>query len=234
MAWEVHVSRKTGRKYYFNRETKESVYKKPLDFDGDDQPPQKHRHSQSQSHSHSHGHSEKRKRSALEGGGNYRDSRRGNDGRGNDAKRQDRERRERGTRRQSSDSERREKGAKDKRTSGGGMTLRTSHILFRHKDSRNPKGATRTQAEATAALNKLRARIMKHSIPRDLLSNFASLAERKSQCSSRQKGGDLGTWQAGTKKWQRQFEEAAIKLEVYEVSPVFPSSSGVHIILRTK
>jgi NIMA-interacting peptidyl-prolyl cis-trans isomerase 1 len=60
---------------------------------------------------------------------------------------------------------------------------------------------------------------------------FAELANKHSDCSSHSNGGDLGWFGRG--QMQKPFEDAAYGLEVGEISDVFSSDSGVHLVLRT-
>lgn len=62
-------------------------------------------------------------------------------------------------------------------------------------------------------------------------SRFAQLAKEHSDCSSHDKGGDLGWFKRG--QMQRPFEDATYSLRVGEMSDIITTDSGVHIILRT-
>lgn len=110
-------------------------------------------------------------------------------------------------------------------------SVRASHILVKHKDSRRPSSwkepvITRTKDEAAAIIAGYR---------NDLITakaTFSALAESNSDCSSHKHGGDLGKFGRG--KMQKAFEETAFALNVGEISnPVF-TESGVHLILRTE
>lgn len=59
---------------------------------------------------------------------------------------------------------------------------------------------------------------------------LAELAASESDCSSARKHGDLGYFGRG--EMQPEFEEAAFKLKVGEVSPIVSSQSGLHLIER--
>jgi peptidyl-prolyl cis-trans isomerase NIMA-interacting 1 len=59
---------------------------------------------------------------------------------------------------------------------------------------------------------------------------FAAMARTESDCSSAQKGGDLGVFGRGT--MQKAFEDASYALPVGGLSDVVDSDSGIHIILR--
>ncbi|KAI9218814.1 A mutant Pin1 peptidyl-prolyl Cis-Trans isomerase [Blastocladiella britannica] len=110
-------------------------------------------------------------------------------------------------------------------------TIRASHILVKHRDSRRPQSwrqpepITITKEEALAQVEKHRAAIVDKQV------TFDDLARDVSDCSSARNGGDLSFFGRG--QMQKPFEDAAFALQVGELSePVF-SDSGVHIILRT-
>ena len=211
MGWEVHTSRKTGQKYYFNRSTGESVYSKPEDFD---------ENKASKSH-------EKRKR---ESSSSSSSSSRRHDESGGDSKR----RAEGGGSKARNDYR-----DDDDDEDDDGKTLTTSHILVKHTKSRKPKswrspdGITRTLAEARDKATKIRERLKKCSKD-ELPEMFAKIAKRESDCSSAKRGGNLGEWTSGRRKFMPQFEAAAAPLHVGQMSKLTETSSGVHIILRTK
>lgn len=61
---------------------------------------------------------------------------------------------------------------------------------------------------------------------------FAAIARTESDCSSAQKGGDLGLFGRG--QMQKSFEDATYALKVGEISEIVDSDSGIHIILRVR
>ena len=61
-------------------------------------------------------------------------------------------------------------------------------------------------------------------------SLFISIAQTESDCSSAERGGDLGSFTKG--KMQKAFEDASFALEVGQLSGLVDSDSGIHIILR--
>jgi NIMA-interacting peptidyl-prolyl cis-trans isomerase 1 len=63
-------------------------------------------------------------------------------------------------------------------------------------------------------------------------ADLAQLAQTESDCSSAQRGGDLGFFGRG--QMQQPFEEATFNLKVGELSDLVYTDSGVHIILRTE
>jgi NIMA-interacting peptidyl-prolyl cis-trans isomerase 1 len=88
---------------------------------------------------------------------------------------------------------------------------------------------TRTQEEAIEILQEYEAQI-KATEP-NFADKFAELATQESDCSSHEKGGDLGWF--GRNQMQKPFEDAAFALEVGKMSGIITTDSGVHLILRT-
>ncbi|XP_070532524.1 uncharacterized protein [Ptychodera flava] len=115
-------------------------------------------------------------------------------------------------------------------TGPAASTVRASHLLVKHRDSRRPSSwreanITRSKEEALQILQKHRQAIVSGQV------SLGELASTESDCSSAQRGGDLG--QFGPGQMQKPFEEATFALKVGELSePVF-TDSGIHIILRT-
>ena len=64
------------------------------------------------------------------------------------------------------------------------------------------------------------------------IADFAELASKFSDCSSGEKGGDLGTFGFG--EMHKEFENAAFALKIGEISSIVESESGIHIIYRTE
>ena len=64
----------------------------------------------------------------------------------------------------------------------------------------------------------------------DLVEAFKNLASKVSDCSSAQRGGDLGMFGRG--QMQKPFEDCSFGLSVGQMSDVVDTNSGVHIILR--
>jgi peptidyl-prolyl cis-trans isomerase NIMA-interacting 1 len=109
--------------------------------------------------------------------------------------------------------------------------VRASHILCKHAGSRRPSSwrtptITLTKAEALAELLAIRESITSGR------ARFEDVAARRSDCSSAQRGGDLGAFGRG--QMQKPFEDAAFGLKVGELSGVVDTDSGVHIVLRTE
>lgn len=110
------------------------------------------------------------------------------------------------------------------------MSVHCAHILQKHKESRRPfdsfrnKPVTRTREEAIANINNFLQQL------RDNPSIFAQIATQYSECSSCQRGGDLGFFERG--QMQKPFEDVSFKLKVGEISNIVETDSGYHLILR--
>lgn len=61
---------------------------------------------------------------------------------------------------------------------------------------------------------------------------FATIASTESDCSSAQKGGDLGVFGRG--QMQKSFEDATYALAVGALSDIVDSDSGIHVVLRVR
>ena len=109
--------------------------------------------------------------------------------------------------------------------------VRVSHLLIKNNQSRKPKswksadGITRTRDESIQILKKHLERILSGEV------KLSELAITESDCSSHDRGGDLGFFSKG--QMQPPFEEAAFNLHVGEVSNIIETNSGVHILQRT-
>ncbi|EER31933.1 peptidyl-prolyl cis-trans isomerase 1 [Candida tropicalis MYA-3404] len=109
--------------------------------------------------------------------------------------------------------------------------VRVSHLLLKHNQSRKPKswkspeGITRTRDEAIQQTKKHLAKIKNGEV------KLGDLAVTESDCSSHERGGDLGFFSKG--QMQPPFEEAAFNLHVGEVSNIVETNSGIHILQRT-
>jgi NIMA-interacting peptidyl-prolyl cis-trans isomerase 1 len=119
-------------------------------------------------------------------------------------------------------------------TASGGAAapgqVRASHLLVKHRDSRNPsswkeKQITRTKEEAIEILRGYQAEINNDA------NKFTELAGKHSDCSSHKADGDLGFFGRGA--MQKPFEEGTYALEVGQISDVVSTDSGVHLIMRT-
>ena len=111
-------------------------------------------------------------------------------------------------------------------------SVRCSHILQKHLNSRNPvdsyrnKKITRTPEEALENIQKIRCQILEKG-----LNQFGSYAQEFSECRSAGNNGDLGLFRRGA--MQKEFEDASFGLKVGELSQPVSTDSGIHIILRT-
>jgi peptidyl-prolyl cis-trans isomerase C len=96
-------------------------------------------------------------------------------------------------------------------------SVRARHILLKTSETDN---AT-VKASKKAALEGIRKELVGGA-------DFAKLAKEKSDCPSRERGGDLGTFSRG--KMVKQFEDAAFSQKVNEIGPVVESRFGYHLI----
>ena len=102
-------------------------------------------------------------------------------------------------------------------------SIRASHILLMYAGSERST-ATRTQAEAAAQVQQLYQQL-------EGGADFAELATQHSDCPSRARGGDLGSFGRGM--MVAAFEQAAFGLPVGGCSGVVETPFGYHLILRT-
>ena len=117
-----------------------------------------------------------------------------------------------------------------------GASVRASHFLIKHEQSRNPVSrrtdestAHVTVAAANDEMQRWIAELEKDSRP--MAEKFAALAFHRSDCGSFEVGGDLGTFGPG--EMQAPFEDAAYATLIGEVSKPVQTDSGLHIIFRT-
>jgi len=105
--------------------------------------------------------------------------------------------------------------------------IAASHILLAYKGAERADAAvTRTKEEAKKLADEI---LVKVNAPG---ADFAALAKQHSACSSKDKGGDLGSFKKGS--MHKNFEDAAWKLKVGDLSDVVETPFGFHIIKRTK
>ncbi|CAO1625366.1 unnamed protein product [Jaminaea pallidilutea] len=110
--------------------------------------------------------------------------------------------------------------------------VRASHLLVKHAQSRRPSSwkeanITRSPQEAEQIIRGHLTTLGANPTP----EQFAKLASVHSDCSSAQKGGDLGFFSRG--QMQKPFEDATFALGVGALSGVVQTDSGTHVILRT-
>jgi len=111
--------------------------------------------------------------------------------------------------------------------------VKASHLLVKHAGSRRPSSwkeptITRSKEEAISILRGYQSEL--HKAGPLLSDSFKKLAYENSDCSSHEKGGDLGWFGPG--QMQKPFEEAAFALKPSEMSDIVSTDSGVHLILR--
>ncbi len=108
-------------------------------------------------------------------------------------------------------------------------TLRASQIVLLA-----PKNATAAAAKAKKEqLDKIRAELLRDSadFPR-LVSQFTALAANYSETPEKQRGGDLGRFAPGD--FKADFSGEVKKMEMGQLSPVFRTSMGWHLVLLTE
>ncbi len=98
-----------------------------------------------------------------------------------------------------------------------------SHILLMYKGSMR-SSASRSQEDAKAEIARLEAELNNGG-------DFATLARDYSDCPSKTKGGDLGSFGHG--QMVPAFEEAAFGLPVGGTSGIVETPFGYHLIKRT-
>lgn len=103
------------------------------------------------------------------------------------------------------------------------QTVQASHILLMYKGS-SRSTATRSKQDAKSEIDALKQQI-------DAGADFADLARRHSDCPSKSRGGDLGSFGHG--QMVGAFEDAAFALPVGGTSDVVETDFGYHIIRRT-
>ena len=99
------------------------------------------------------------------------------------------------------------------------------HILVMHDESqRKPPDIKRTKKEAKKLIEEIAAKAKAEG------ADFAALAQEYSDCPSKRRGGDLGTFGRG--RMAPPFEEAAFALKENEISGIVETTFGYHIIQR--
>ena len=87
------------------------------------------------------------------------------------------------------------------------------------------------EAKAQGNIDVLRQEVQKREFRVYLInSQFMNTARAESDCSSAEKGGDLGFFGRG--KMQPPFEAAAFALRVGQMAGPVDTDSGVHLLLR--
>ena len=96
-------------------------------------------------------------------------------------------------------------------------TVHARHILTKVEDTDDEK----TKGEKKGKIEGLRKQLLEGS-------DFAKLAKENSDCPSKEKGGDLGTFPRG--RMAKPFEEASFSQKVNDIGPVIQTKFGYHII----
>jgi parvulin-like peptidyl-prolyl isomerase len=105
------------------------------------------------------------------------------------------------------------------------VEIAARHILLMHTESmRKPPTITRTKEEAKKVIEEVLKKLKEEN------ADFAALAMEYSDCPSKAKGGDLGSFGKG--RMAPPFEEAAFALKAGEVSVIVETAFGYHIIER--
>lgn len=103
--------------------------------------------------------------------------------------------------------------------------VHTRHILVRYKGAKNAEAKIkRSKADAQKLAEKIHAEASKAG------ADFEAIAKKKSEDSSAERGGDLGS--VGRGLFAPAYEAAAFALKPGELSAVVESDFGFHIIQR--
>ena len=99
------------------------------------------------------------------------------------------------------------------------------HILVMHNESkRKPASISRTKEEALKLIKKLEEKVKAAD------ADFAAIAKDNSDCPSKSKGGDLGTFGRG--RMAPPFDKAVFQLKENEISSIVETDFGYHLIQR--
>ena len=101
------------------------------------------------------------------------------------------------------------------------------HILIMHKDSANSRSEL-TKDKAHELIKDIHTKISKEDSKNQVI--FKDFAIKYSDCASGKSGGFLGEFGKGV--MVKEFEDAAFKLGIGEMSKPVESDFGFHIILR--
>ncbi len=101
--------------------------------------------------------------------------------------------------------------------------VRASHILLMYAGSMR-SSASRSKDDAHRLIQEIQTQLATGG-------DFAALASKHSDCPSRSKGGDLGTFGRG--QMVGPFEQAAFALAVGATSGIVETPFGYHLIKRT-
>ena len=117
-------------------------------------------------------------------------------------------------------------------------TIRVRHLLIKHKEVRNPTisglGGKRVPVSRSPNQADVLIRQLSQKILMSNGADFAKIVRENSECSSARKGGDesgdLGWFSQG--KMQKTFEDVSFALKNNEISDIFSTDSGFHIVQR--
>jgi len=101
--------------------------------------------------------------------------------------------------------------------------VRASHILLMYAGSAR-SSASRSKDEALAGIQNIKQQL-------DGGADFAGLAQQHSDCPSKAKGGDLGSF--GRTQMVKPFSDAAFGMPVGGTSGIVETEFGYHVIRRT-
>ncbi|KAH8273291.1 hypothetical protein KR018_006790, partial [Drosophila ironensis] len=112
-----------------------------------------------------------------------------------------------------------------------GCTMRCSHILVKHNKSETrysyrQKTVTRSKKQALDKITEAREMIISGK------QKFGDVAVAISDCCSAAKGGDLGPFYLT--QTEPSFENIVLNMKVGEISKIFETGSGYHIVMRTE
>jgi len=102
--------------------------------------------------------------------------------------------------------------------------VRASHILVKTDDAKNSDAAKKEIDALHAQMKDLKGE--------ELAKKFAELAKEKSDCPSKEKGGDLGAFGHG--QMVPEFDKAAFEQEIGKLYAPVKTSFGWHLILVTE
>jgi parvulin-like peptidyl-prolyl isomerase len=97
-----------------------------------------------------------------------------------------------------------------------------------------PKGAPLKGGKVTASHILVKKLSLAQEIRDEIAAgaDFKAMAKKFSECSSKNKGGNLGSF--GKEKMVPEFWNACTKLDINQISEPVKSKFGYHIIKRTK
>jgi len=126
--------------------------------------------------------------------------------------------------------------AKRKRAADMASHVRVYHILKKHAESRDPvvcrtgQATKASKSRAQLGLTNIRRRLATSS-GSALQVSFTEIAREQSDCETARKGGDLGEVAEGAFS-AKAIEDVAFSLNPGELSDIFESPEGLHLMLR--